>query len=201
MHKYSVLGIKQSTWLLLSQGTLAERRDKSRVSLGLGQRKGLLMLKLLQVFWLSSPWMEQLSFPAEAAEKCWGPVYLITTHQPLCHGHFRCILDLGLNGFTQRNLAPHPFTSICPLNPSHKPDTPGVCCFTGCKVVNFCIGSHWRQFSKSVFLSLLTQDHGYMVWSTKKNPNIIATEQFHPAGVKYSIRYLNKGRTFFRKAP
>lgn len=78
--------------MLLSQGALAERRDKSEVNLGLAQRKeGVLKLRLHQVFWLSSPWMEQLSLPAEAAEKRWGPVCMVTTHQLLCHGHFRSI--------------------------------------------------------------------------------------------------------------
>lgn len=56
MHKCHVLGVTLSARLLLSQDALAERRDKPEVSSGLGQRKeGVLMLKLLQVFWLSSP--------------------------------------------------------------------------------------------------------------------------------------------------
>lgn len=44
-----------NTWLLLSQDARAERRDKSEVMSGLGQRKGVLMLRLLLVFWLSIP--------------------------------------------------------------------------------------------------------------------------------------------------
>lgn len=85
-------GITQSTWLPLSQDALAERRDKSEVSSGLGQKRGSVGTQVTAGLLAVQPVNgATLCPPAEAAEKHWGPACMVTTHPLLCHGHFRCI--------------------------------------------------------------------------------------------------------------
>lgn len=64
--------------------------------------------------------MEQLSLPAEAVEKRWGPVCMVTTHQLLCHGHFRCIyVRMGLpNRLSPLTYSPQSLLHIRLTNPT-----------------------------------------------------------------------------------
>lgn len=94
------------TRIPLSRDALAERRDMSEVSSGLGQRKeGVLMLKLPQVFWLSCAWMERKSSWEALRLTLYG------NHTPAAVSR-TLPLDLSWNRFTKQLLGPHRSTRV-----------------------------------------------------------------------------------------
>lgn len=115
------------TRIPLSRDALAERRDMSEVSSGLGQRKeGVLMLKLPQVFWLSCAWMERKSSWEAPRLTLYG------NHTPAAVSR-TLPLDLSWNRFTKQLLG-----CLSPLH-FHLTDTQtfSLRCFAGPGVVSF----------------------------------------------------------------
>lgn len=105
--------------LLLSRDAPAERRDKVLGEVRDGGKKE----------------HRRSSYRRSSGPSLWGRlrsvealcvcVCVVTTHQPLCHGHFRCTSVRAASRPSPGHLG------LSPPRPSYEPDTPGVCHFTG----------------------------------------------------------------------